>query len=237
LNATGFAKALKKWDKRSKSQTKELYLSRQVEGVFDAFLICLHLEVQPVFNRDVIAGLSDTAVSSLLEIEAWLNGEELVGFREAIDPSASVFATGVSQLGLTGLESDLTSAITHNNIDAAEKVTAHLSSFPEEDQRTAVTTVFLRAIPETTNDSLKFLLGSGKVDMSRFDEITDRGCLHEAALAGRLDVLQLCINHGIIQPYIFLIVAKARLSNRVTCMVVTLCTTFAETVMMRLPHI
>jgi CDK inhibitor PHO81 len=32
LNATGFAKALKKWDKRSKSQTKELYLSRQVEG-------------------------------------------------------------------------------------------------------------------------------------------------------------------------------------------------------------
>ena len=34
LNATGFAKALKKWDKRSKSQTKELYLSRQVEGDF-----------------------------------------------------------------------------------------------------------------------------------------------------------------------------------------------------------
>jgi CDK inhibitor PHO81 len=42
LNATGFAKALKKWDKRSKSQTKELYLSRQVEGVFDFFSICLH---------------------------------------------------------------------------------------------------------------------------------------------------------------------------------------------------
>jgi CDK inhibitor PHO81 len=36
LNATGFAKALKKWDKRSKSQTKELYLSRQVEGTVPA---------------------------------------------------------------------------------------------------------------------------------------------------------------------------------------------------------
>jgi CDK inhibitor PHO81 len=40
LNATGFRKILKKWDKRSKSRTKELYLARQVE-------------VQPCFNREV----------------------------------------------------------------------------------------------------------------------------------------------------------------------------------------
>jgi len=31
INATGFRKILKKWDKRFKSQTKELYLERQVE--------------------------------------------------------------------------------------------------------------------------------------------------------------------------------------------------------------
>ena len=36
----GFRKILKKWDKRSRSTTKELYLARQVE-------------VQPVFNRQV----------------------------------------------------------------------------------------------------------------------------------------------------------------------------------------
>jgi len=46
LNATGFRKILKKWDKQSKSQTKELYLAREVE-------------VQPVFNRQV----SSTAVT------------------------------------------------------------------------------------------------------------------------------------------------------------------------------
>ena len=40
INAMGFRKILKKWDKRSRSTTKELYLSRQVE-------------VQPVFNRQV----------------------------------------------------------------------------------------------------------------------------------------------------------------------------------------
>ena len=44
LNATGFRKILKKWDKRSKSQTKELYLAREVE-------------VQPVFNRQVSSTL------------------------------------------------------------------------------------------------------------------------------------------------------------------------------------
>jgi len=40
INATGFRKILKKWDKHSTSSTKELYLSRQVD-------------VQPVFNRQV----------------------------------------------------------------------------------------------------------------------------------------------------------------------------------------
>jgi CDK inhibitor PHO81 len=40
LNAIGFRKILKKWDKRSASTTKELYLARQVD-------------VQPVFNRQV----------------------------------------------------------------------------------------------------------------------------------------------------------------------------------------
>jgi CDK inhibitor PHO81 len=40
INATGVRKILKKYDKRSTSTTKELYLARQVD-------------VQPVFNRQV----------------------------------------------------------------------------------------------------------------------------------------------------------------------------------------
>jgi CDK inhibitor PHO81 len=40
MNATGFRKILKKWDKHSSSTTKELYLARQVD-------------IQPVFNRQV----------------------------------------------------------------------------------------------------------------------------------------------------------------------------------------
>ncbi|KAJ2703723.1 phosphate system positive regulatory protein pho81 [Coemansia sp. IMI 203386] len=56
INATGFRKILKKWDKRSKSSTKELYLARQVD-------------VQPCFNQDVIAEFSDTITKCLSELE------------------------------------------------------------------------------------------------------------------------------------------------------------------------
>lgn len=65
LNATAFSKVLKKWDKRSKSQTKEQYLTRAVD-------------VQPVFHREELAEMSDLASSSILELEAWSDGESVI---------------------------------------------------------------------------------------------------------------------------------------------------------------
>ncbi|KAJ2779702.1 phosphate system positive regulatory protein pho81 [Coemansia interrupta] len=56
INGTGFRKILKKWDKRSKSSTKELYLARQVD-------------VQPCFNQDVIAEFSDAVTKCISELE------------------------------------------------------------------------------------------------------------------------------------------------------------------------
>ncbi|KAJ2509699.1 phosphate system positive regulatory protein pho81, partial [Coemansia sp. RSA 2049] len=64
INGTGFRKILKKWDKRSKSSTKELYLARQVE-------------VQPCFNQEVIAELSDAVTKCLSELEHALEAEEM----------------------------------------------------------------------------------------------------------------------------------------------------------------
>ncbi|KZT27048.1 SPX-domain-containing protein [Neolentinus lepideus HHB14362 ss-1] len=64
INATGFRKILKKWDKRSKSSTKELYLARQVD-------------VQPVFNRQLISEMSDTVAACLLDITDLSTGLKL----------------------------------------------------------------------------------------------------------------------------------------------------------------
>lgn len=154
--------------------------------------------MQPIFNRDVIAGLSDSAVSSILEIEAWINGEEFIGSRDAVDESSAQNQAAGSQIALTNLESDLTATIIHQSVASAANLVSQLSIYSEDDQRSTITTVFLRTISDAPIESLKFLIDTGLVDTSRTDEITDRGCLHEAAIAGRLDVLQLCIDHGML---------------------------------------
>ena len=144
----------------------------------------------------MIAGLSDSAVSSLLEIEAWINGEEFIGSYDTSDESNAQNQVAGSQTTLTNLESDLIAAITHQSPSSAANFISQLSPYSEEDRRSTVTTVFLRTIPDAPIESLKFLIDTGLVDTARTDEITDRGCLHEASIVGRLDVLQLCLDHG-----------------------------------------
>ncbi|EFP83499.2 uncharacterized protein PGTG_08685 [Puccinia graminis f. sp. tritici CRL 75-36-700-3] len=86
INQTGFRKILKKWDKRSKSSTKELYLSRQVE-------------VQPVFNRECIAELNDAVAANILELEELLvDSEDRQPRSHASDPSADQISTDWKQV-------------------------------------------------------------------------------------------------------------------------------------------
>lgn len=62
LNETGFMKVVKKWDKRSRSQTKELFIQTAVS-------------VQPVFHKDEINQLSDLVSLSLFELSSVLEGD------------------------------------------------------------------------------------------------------------------------------------------------------------------
>ncbi|EGW34557.1 uncharacterized protein SPAPADRAFT_135083 [Spathaspora passalidarum NRRL Y-27907] len=62
LNETGFSKVVKKWDKRSKSHTKELFISTAVS-------------VQPVFHKNEINDLSDLVTQSLFDIESIMDGD------------------------------------------------------------------------------------------------------------------------------------------------------------------
>ena len=144
----------------------------------------------------MIAGLSDSAVSSILEIEAWINGEEFIGSRDTSEEMSTHSQVSGSQITLTKLESDLIAAVIHQNPASVAKLVSQLYTYAEEDRTSAITTVFLRTISDAPIESLKFLIATGLVDTARTDEITDRGCLHEAAIAGRLDVLQLCMDHG-----------------------------------------
>ncbi|CAI5755646.1 unnamed protein product [Candida verbasci] len=62
LNETGFSKVVKKWDKRSKSHTKELFISTAVS-------------VQPIFHKNEINELSDLVTQSLFDIESIMDGD------------------------------------------------------------------------------------------------------------------------------------------------------------------
>lgn len=62
LNETGFLKVVKKWDKRSKSHTKELFILTAVN-------------VQPVFHKHDINELSDLVTSSLFDLESLIDGD------------------------------------------------------------------------------------------------------------------------------------------------------------------
>lgn len=65
LNEAGFLKVVKKWDKRSKSHTKELFLQTAVS-------------VQPVFHKNEINELSDLVTQSLFDLESIMDGDYAV---------------------------------------------------------------------------------------------------------------------------------------------------------------
>lgn len=62
LNETGFSKVVKKWDKRSKSHTKELFILSAVS-------------VQPVFHKNEINELSDLVTQCLFDLESLIDGD------------------------------------------------------------------------------------------------------------------------------------------------------------------
>ncbi|KAI9652243.1 MAG: phosphate system positive regulatory protein pho81, partial [Trizodia sp. TS-e1964] len=169
--ATAFSKILKKWDKTSKSRTKELYLSRAVE-------------VQPCFNRDVISELSDQATTSLLELGAWAEGEKVNFGVRAPYNTISGQPVGTDD---NDIDSQFLDAITSGNIQSIREWISKLKGSIDGKER--ITRTFLAAIADAPEQSLDALLESDQVEIQSEDEINERNCLHEAAICGRAYVL------------------------------------------------
>jgi CDK inhibitor PHO81 len=192
VNATGFRKILKKWDKRSKSQTKELYLARQVE-------------VQPCFNREFIAELSDIAAANVLELENLTeskvsrNGkvpEAVTGSDELSSDELLDFAVTRNQEIdlLSELEENLTSIIKSGQAEAAKEM-ARIARQSEDN--TSISRVIWRALLEADGEAVKLVMNIGLPDYTFVDDINWRTCLHEASLAGNLQLVQACVENGV----------------------------------------
>ncbi|EPS37174.1 hypothetical protein H072_9221 [Dactylellina haptotyla CBS 200.50] len=157
------------WDKSSKSRTKELYLSRAVE-------------VQPCFNRDVISELSDKATTSLLELEAWAEGESITFNRDNLSGGNSEV-----QATYSDAQAELSRTIASGNIAGLSEIVRTLESSPTG--KDILTRAFLSGIAEASPECLEVLSKSSYVDLKARDDINERNALHEAANTGRFSII------------------------------------------------
>ncbi|CAO1628880.1 unnamed protein product [Sympodiomycopsis kandeliae] len=222
INATGFRKILKKWDKRSKSQTKELYLARQVE-------------VQPCFNREFIAELSDIAAANLVELEniaennngtqthhnTNLNGQSNSNSNSVnsnsntdgntqsmssstpispISPSIPDPSSSSAHLDfdlqdlLADLEENLSIAIKKARTASAADM---IRVAQQNEDVTSVSRIVWRALLHSSPEAVRAAMEAQLPDFTFVDDINSRTCLHEAALAGNLTLVTAAIHHKI----------------------------------------
>ncbi|KAL5612247.1 hypothetical protein BROUX41_000212 [Berkeleyomyces rouxiae] len=185
INGTAFSKILKKWDKTSKSKTKELYLSRAVE-------------VQPFFNPTVISELSDQATTSLQELGAWRDGDQ-VNFE---DRQEHVVTTTVGT-GEGDADVLLLDTVIAGNIEMLKDLVARMKAFLDSGATTEsavverITRAFLASIHDAPREALWVLLETGLVDIQSEDDINERNCLHQAAIYGRSEILEYGLKKGV----------------------------------------
>ncbi|KEP54101.1 cyclin-dependent kinase inhibitor [Rhizoctonia solani 123E] len=190
LNATGFRKILKKWDKRSKSRTKELYLARQVE-------------VQPVFNRELIAELSDTVAACLLDLTN-VSGDDL-----PVQPgsgSGDLMLTQHIELSrarhssaIADLEGNLNKAI--QNPESNEPHIQQLLALAQEAITTSdknhIVRILWKAAIEAPLITSDMIIESPSFDIEAIDDISGRTFLHESALSGQLRLVEMSLARGV----------------------------------------
>lgn len=187
INGTAFSKILKKWDKTSKSKTKELYLSRAVE-------------VQPFFNAPVISELSDQVTTSLQELGAWADGDN-VNFESRTDHIVST----QHLLGTDEGDADslLLDTVLGGHLDSLRDLLGRMrgTSGPDNVMDTSsierVTRTFLASINEGPLEALQVLLETGLVDIQCEDDINERNCLHQATIYRNPFVLEYGLSKGV----------------------------------------
>ncbi|KAH6683267.1 hypothetical protein B0J14DRAFT_142960 [Halenospora varia] len=187
INGTAFSKILKKWDKTSKSKTKELYLSRAVE-------------VQPFFNATVISELSDQATTSLQELGAWAEGDH-VSFERSPDhivSSQHLLGTDEGDADTLLLETVISGSLEPlKDLLLRLKTAADPNGSRDVALLERITRTFLAAINEAPEPALQLLLDTGLVDIQSEDDINERNCLHQAAIYSNSFVLGVGLSNGV----------------------------------------
>ena len=137
--------------------------------------------------------MSDQATTSLLELGAWAEGENLqYSSGRPAEYTISGQAVGTDD---NDTDSQILQAANTCNLSALNDWISRLRGSP--DARGRFTRSFLAAITEAPVQALEALLSTDLVDAHAEDEINERNCLHEAAICGREAVLNIGISRGV----------------------------------------
>ncbi|CDK27485.1 unnamed protein product [Kuraishia capsulata CBS 1993] len=216
LNEIGFTKVLKKWDKRSKSKTKEVYLSTAVN-------------VQPVFHRNEIIELSDMIANNLMELEAKAEGDVLVRYekddlrkklnssKSSIDDEKSVPLTNdretdelhtefVALATASTVPSFTTGVISpQSNKKLLDEWIQQVRQKTKNDLSAKISKIFLLSTsnPAISDDILKDFYTQFKqeINIKLVDDLSGRTCLHEASCfedgTVRSFLVDICLEQGV----------------------------------------
>ncbi|SAL97291.1 hypothetical protein [Absidia glauca] len=212
LNNEGFRKILKKWDKRSKSSTKELYLSRQID-------------IQPCFNTLFLCELADLASANRIELSDIQAGIPLT----MSIPLTAHDPTNISTTTITGttttaakkddvmddFEFELVKAVSSNQGSLVREILDRALQHPiptttsadddndnnydnsnYDDRRDRLSRVFWHACSEGSDEITRMLINTNLINYGYVDDINERSCLHVAAMAGRRELMELCARQG-----------------------------------------
>ncbi|KAL0949128.1 hypothetical protein HGRIS_009212 [Hohenbuehelia grisea] len=189
INAIGFRKILKKFDKRSKSTTRELYLARQVD-------------VQPVFNRQLISELADTVAACLVDITDLTAGLNFEGPAAQDIFTQQINTEHAPQLGpFRDLETNLRKAVATADRSSIADCARYSDALVQQSGGKAnVTRILWNVIIEAPPDLADLILASLTVpfDFQFIDDINGRTCLHEACIAGASRLVDICIDKGVL---------------------------------------
>ncbi|BGO89599.1 hypothetical protein NBRC10512_001550 [Rhodotorula toruloides] len=227
LNATAFRKICKKWDKACRRQADRFGDTRPQQGQPDGQLyLARQVEVQPVFNREFIAQLSDVASANLLSLENLVGGEAQRGGAAALADGSSIDGTVRSAPhlptlfdradraeALEDLETALVSAVKAGDKTVVDEVLGLL--LPNEGDsaegkgpvsrilwRAALEEPAVQAEAEVTPNGAEpktggALIAQDLLDFTFVDDINGRTALHESASAGRLALVVACLEKGL----------------------------------------
>jgi len=158
------------------------------------------VEVQPFFNATVISELSDQATTSLQELGAWADGDNVSfeGRPDHIVSSQNLLGTDEGDADTLLLDTVLTGGLDQlRDLLGRMKAATESSGAMDVSLMERITRTFLASINEGHPGAIHTLLETGLVDIQSEDDINERNCLHQAAIYGNSFVLDYGLSKGV----------------------------------------